>query len=193
MPVLPRRRWLLWSMAGLLAGCAGGVGAPRARVFSLAQIQTAVERQFPLRKELAYVAEWTLPAPRLHLLPDSNQLGAALTARVRSPLAATALTVQCELQWGLRYDRHDQALHATQVKVRSMRIDGLQGRAADLLQHYATLALQHVLQDLVLYRLPAREIERLHAFGLEPGAITVLPEGVRVQWVELGGQQQPGR
>ena len=64
-------------VAAGLAGCAG-LSGPRNVTLSQADLQSLVERQFPLQRRLLEVIDVNVARPSLRLLPERNRIGTDL-------------------------------------------------------------------------------------------------------------------
>jgi hypothetical protein len=70
-----------------------------------------------------------------------------------------------------------------QPRIESLALDtaaGLPPRQAELVRRMGIPLAERVLDDLVLYRVPAERLDRLKAAGYQPGTLQVTPEGVEI-------------
>ena len=162
---------------------AGEAGAAPTLTFTLAQMQALVDPHFPAEEGVAGVVALELQAPRLHLLPEINKLGAVQQARVRAPQSDRWFDARFDLRFALRYEDVDHALYATQLDITAMQLGGLKGQTVDILRQYVSGWLQLSLVEVALYRLSQADLRRMALFGMEPGPITVTDDGVRVALV----------
>lgn len=181
-----RRRSLLACGGALLAGagaCTTGDGGPRSVTLSLERLQATVARRFPQRFDMQGLLDLTLLEPNLRLLPESNRLGAALQMRADGPLLARSYAGDADVDFGLRYEAGDRTLRATALQVNALHIEGLPQRSQALLLQLVTRQVRRALQEVVLYRLRDKDLMLADTLGLQPGPITVTPEGLRVELV----------
>lgn len=183
-----RRAWLA-RMAAAAGGAALALaGAMPARAglgrsgytVSLAELLALLGERFPQRYPLAGLAELELRAPALALRPETNRLRARLPALLSGALVGTPREGVLEVEFGLRYAAPDRSLRAHGITLVALEIEGLESAAAALLQAWAPRLARRALGEVVLHRLAEKDLALLDGLGLQPGAITVTPQGLRV-------------
>jgi hypothetical protein len=183
------RRSVLGSVVLLLSlgACAGpsGGATPRYRI-STAQLEQALARRFPLRHSLRGLLRLDLEPPRLRLMPEANRLGAAFTLVAGGPALRRELQGVFDFDFGLRYEPLDQTIRAVQPRVNLLELGGLPRELADTLVAYGPVLAEHALHDMVLHRVPARDLALADTMGLQPGAITVEPGGLVIHFEPKG-------
>jgi hypothetical protein len=181
-----RRRCLLAVTAVAATACASGAGglggAPR-YTLSIAQLESAVAGRFPRRYPVAGLIDLDLQAPRLRLLPAQNRLGATMAVLASGPALRHGYTGEFDVDFGLRYEPADRTVRATGLRVNALRLDGLQPRAAELLQAYGAQLAGQSLSDVVLHQLREKDLALADGLGLQPGSITVTGQGLVVGFV----------
>lgn len=177
------RRGLLAGTLALLgsAACTTGGSGPRGMTFSLDRLQTAVATRFPQRVGTPDLLELALLSPRLRLLPEANRLGLQLDLQAGGPLIGREYGGAADVDFGLRYEARDHTLRATQLRVLALTLDELPPRTAQLARQSLNAWVRQSLAEVVVYRLRAQDLALADGLGLQPGAITVTPEGVEVQ------------
>ncbi|QXL85907.1 DUF1439 domain-containing protein [Comamonas sp. NLF-1-9] len=183
-----RRRWLAGSLAWLAgaAACTTGRGGPRSITVPLERLQAVVDGHFPRRLSAQGLLQLSVQAPRLRLLPALDHLGARLELGASSPLLARAYTGEADLDFALRYEPSDRSLRATELHLNALQLAGLPAPAEQLLRQSLADALRQSLRELVLYRLREQDLLLADTLGLQPGAISVTPEGLRIALVAKG-------
>lgn len=184
MPGLRRRHWLTGSLA-LLAGaaCTTGRGEPRSVTVPLERLQAVVDDRFPRRLSASGLLDVIVQAPRLRLLPALDHLGARVDVSASGPLLASAGSGEADLDFALRYEASDRSLRATELHLNALRLTGVPPSAEPLLRQALADGLRQSLREVVLYRLREQDLLLADTLGLQPGAITVTPEGLRVALV----------
>ncbi len=183
-----KRRLFLTLASGLALGGAacsalpGGRGQPSYKV-SLEQLQQAVARRFPLRYPVAGLLELSVRAPRLRLLPEVNRLGAEMVVEAAGPALGRSYTGGFDLEFALRYEPSDQTVRAHQLRVNSLRFSGLPPGAAESLNAYAGALAEQGLREVVVHQLRPQDLALADAMGLQPGAVTVTPQGLVIGFV----------
>ena len=145
---------------------------------SQAQLQEAVARRFPLRYPVGGLLDLHVQAPRLRLLPELNRLGTEMVVEATGPALKRSYTGMFDLDFALRYEPSDQSIRAHQLRVNSLRFDGLAARPSELLDAYGPALAAQALRELVLHQLRPQDLALPDAMGLQPDRITVTPEGL---------------
>jgi hypothetical protein len=185
-----RRAFLLAACAAAgsvtsLGACATGIFPfiPDHYTFSQRQVQDAVQRKFPYRRQVQQLFDVSLTNPVVTLLPDRNRVAVRLDAQLESPLIQQPVngvfTLSSELAW-------DGASRSVVLKSPSVDSVDMQGAAAAYGQQVGSVAALAATELLDRYPVYTFKPEQLQFAGVsyEPGAITILPHGIRVQIVE---------
>lgn len=183
-----RRRWLVRTaaLAGLAALGAAGGRAARAGLgltgytVSLAELLALLSERFPQRYPLAGLAELELRAPALALRPETNRLRARLTAVLTGAGLPAPREGTLEVEFGLRYATEDRSIRAHGIALQSLEIEGLDAATAAALQFWAPRLARRAWREVVLHRMEAKDLALLDGLGLQPGAITVTPQGLSI-------------
>ena len=187
------KRRLLLSLSGALA-LAGtrawaasdsdleSPGQARHKV-SAQQLQQAVSRRFPLHYPVAGLLDIRVEAPRLRLLPELNRLGTEMVVEAAGPALRRVYTGTFDLDFALRYESADQSIRAHQLRVNSLRFSGLAPGPSELLNAYGPALAEQSLREVVLHQLRPQDLALPAARGLEPGSITVTPQGLVIGFV----------
>lgn len=185
MPGLRRRRWLTGSLALLASAtaCTTGRGEPRSVTVALERVQAAVDGHFPRRLGAQGLLDVIVQAPRLRLLPAIDHLGARVDVSASGSLLARVYAGEADLDFALRYEASDRSLRATDLHLNALRLADVPPRAGQLLRQTLADGLRQSLREVVLYRLREQDLALADTLGLQPGAITVTPEGLRVALV----------
>ena len=77
----------------------------------------------------------------------------------------------------------DRSLRATAVRLNVLRIDGLPPRAAAVLQGLGAGLAGQALGEVVLHHLRDKDLVLADGLGMQPGPITVTPQGLRIDFV----------
>ena len=180
-----RRGWLTGGMALWLgvAACAAGQSSPRSLTFSLERLQAAVAKRFPRSYSVQRLLDVSVQAPLLSLLPAMDHIGAQLSLSASGPLLQRDYTGQADVDFALRYEPSDRSLRATELNVNALRLDDMTESGAALLQNYLADAVRKAVREVVVYRLGEDDLRLADTLGLQPGAITVTGDGLRVELV----------
>lgn len=185
-----RRRVLLAalgtvSLAVSLGACATATFPfiPDHYTFSRQQVQEAVERKFPFQRTVSQVFDVKLGNPVVGLLPDTNRVSVRLDARFASPFLQQPVDGTFTLSTELAYDSAQRAVVLKAPAVDSVNLDG---KAREYTRQIEAAAKLFAAQLLTNYPVYTFKPEQLQFSGVhyEPGTITVLANGVRVQIVE---------
>ena len=171
--------WLATTAAA--TACASAAG-PSYRV-SAEQLQEVLAQRFPLRYEVRGLFDFNVQAPRLRLLPQLNRIASAMAIEAAGPALRRSYAGEFDLDFGLRYEPSDQSIRAHSLRVHSLRLPGLPPQAAAVVEGYGSALAQQAFLEVVLHRLRPRDLALADAMGLQPGAITVTPQGLVVGFV----------
>lgn len=166
---------------GLLAGCAG-FGGPRTVEVSEAQLVALMSRSFPRSQRYLDLFDVTLGTPRVRLIPVQNRIGTELAYSLGSSvLSERQMQGTLGLTYGLRFEPSDATVLLAGVKVERFDLSGLPRAYAGRAHQLGALLAENLFQDLVVHRLDAADMRRLEGRGLKPGALSVVPGGLRLQ------------
>ncbi|CAG9189317.1 putative transmembrane protein [Paraburkholderia tropica] len=189
-PSATRRAFLLAACAAAgtamsLGACATGIFPfiPDHYTFSRDQVQEAVQRKFPYHRSVQQLFEVALTNPVVTLLPDRNRVAVHVDAHLASPLMQQPVDGAFTLSSELAYDAASRS-----VVLRSPSVDSvdMQGSAAGYAQQVNAVAALAATQLLANYPVYTFKPDQLQFAGVnyEPGTITILTNGIRVQIVE---------
>ncbi|SAL18854.1 DUF1439 domain-containing protein [Caballeronia telluris] len=190
--VAPTRRRLLFAAlaSAVTLGWAPLVHAasifpfiPDHYTFTQQQVQEAVARKFPLQRTASQIFDVVLSNPLVGLAPDRNRVTVRLDARLSTPFMPNPVNGVFTLSSQLAYDA---ASHS--VILMSPTVDDAQvtGQAAQYRQQINAAGALIATQLLDRYPIYTFKPEQLQFAGVnyEPGTITVLTNGIRVQILE---------
>lgn len=171
------------SLFGALTACASSPLPAGLNSTTIAESQLAslLARAFPYTRQFSGLADLTLQSPRLRLLPHTNRLGTELDLLLAERLAGTRYSGRMDLDYGLRFDATEGAIRMNDVRVNRLDIDQVPRAQQALLAQYAPQVAERLLNNLVLYRLPAERLALARQLGLTVSALRVLPEGLRIE------------
>ncbi|AJG24929.1 putative transmembrane protein [Cupriavidus basilensis] len=149
--------------------------------FSRQELQDAVDKRFPARLRYAQVLDVQLTQPRLLLDEANNRVTTRMDAQVSNTLLpAPPINGTLSLSSGLRYDPAKRAVLLDNPSVERVQVAGMPAQYGEQLNAIGAVVAQQLLRDYPLYTFKPEE---LHVAGkdVEPGAITVLADGIKVQ------------
>ncbi|WP_277186365.1 DUF1439 domain-containing protein [Caballeronia sp. BR00000012568055] len=187
-----RRRFLLNALSLSVFGIASTSYAasifpfiPDHYTFSQSQVQDAVARKFPIQRTASQIFDVVLSNPVVGMSPDRNRVTVHVDARLATPFMPNPVSGAFTLSTQLGYDAQSRS-----VILVSPTVDNAQfsGDAAPYNQQIANVGAQLAAQLLDRYPIHTFKPEELQFAGVsyEPGTITVLTNGIRVQIVEKG-------
>lgn len=179
-----RRHCMAAGVLWLAGACASGYGEGRSITVALARVKETVNTRFPREFRVLNLLRFVLQAPRLSTLPQHNALEAALPIRANGPLLGREYPARAIVRFMLRYEASDRTLRATDLSLRELQTPDLPPAAAAELGPQLTSAVQRAMDgEVVLYRLQDKDLALMDNLGLQPGRITVVQEGLRVELV----------
>jgi len=87
------------------------------------------------------------------------------------------------LGYALRFEPTDGSIRLVQPRVESVEFDAGPGALSprdESTQRIVVALAERLLDDLVLYRVPAERLNMLRAMGYRPGTLQVTPAGVEI-------------
>jgi hypothetical protein len=183
-----KRRSFLSSGARFTFGTLGFSGAramaqPSYRV-SAGQLQRMMAERFPVRYPVANLFDLEFDTPRLRMVPELNRLAGDFAVHAAGPALRRSHAGSFEVDFRLRYEASDRSVRAHDLRAHSFRLPGLAPQALALLDAYGQALAQQALLEVVLHRLGARDLALADAMGLQPGEITVTPDGLVIAFVD---------
>jgi hypothetical protein len=159
-----------------------GHTAPGSKVFTVApeQMQEAVAKRFPVKKRLADLIDITVVQPRLALLPEANRLGTDVDLDFLDRLGGRSYKGTMSLDYGLRFERSDNSVRMTGVRVKSVRLANVPPAYNELLTQTMPQLAEQLLTDYAVHTFTAQDMMLVSGLGFEPGEIRVTPQGLRV-------------
>ena len=166
----------------LLIGCAALAPGPRTVEISEAKLVELISRQFPFNSRYLELFDVSLSAPQVRLMPAENRIGTAFSYSLGSLLlGARPFQGRLDLSYGLRFEPADNTVRLSQVRVEGFDVPGVPPLYASRANRLGALLAESLLQDLMIYRLKPEDLQAARGWGYQPGALTVLPGGLRLQ------------
>lgn len=170
-------------VAAGLAGCAG-LSGPRNVTLSQADLQSLVERQFPLQRRLLEVIDVNVARPSLRLLPERNRIGTDLDLAASERLTGRSVRGNLSLDYALRYEPSDASIRLSQVRVQEAQLDFGSGPLAPSSARLGALLAERMLDDFVVYRADAERLKQVQRLGIQAADIVVTARGVELRFAE---------
>lgn len=166
----------------VLSACASMRTAPRQVDVSEKQLLDLVSRQFPLQRRYLELFEVSLSDPSLRLMPKENRVGTRLNFAASTLLnRAQPWAGQMELSYALRYQASDLTVRLNAVRLENFQLAGVPSSYAQALSGAGTQLAENLLQDLVVHRFKPEDLRRVDGMGYQPGSLTVVSGGLRLQ------------
>ncbi len=186
MTHITSRRRLLAGGGGLavllLAGCAALAPGPRTIEISEAKLVELISRQFPFNSRYLELFDVSLSAPQVRLMPAENRIGTAFSYSLGSLLlGARPFQGRLDLSYGLRFEPTDNSVRLSQVRVEGFEVPGVPPLYASRANRLGAVLAESLLQDMMIYRLKPEDLQAARGWGYQPGALNVLPGGLRLQ------------
>lgn len=180
---MPRRAFVSALSTLWFAGCAV-LDGPTSFTVTPQELETLLEKRFPLDRRMLEVLDVTVSTPRLRLLPDRNRLATELEVSTRDRLFGNSWRGRLALDAALRWEGADATLRLQGVRVHEFSFDGAEafGRR-DQAERLAALLAERVLEDFTVYRPSPERLARLQRLGVAPGAVNVTRSGVQITFV----------
>nr|WP_315596297.1 DUF1439 domain-containing protein [uncultured Cupriavidus sp.] len=148
--------------------------------FSKAELQSAVEQRFPTTLRYGELVSVKLSHPRLVLDEGSNRVITQMDAAMTNTLIPSPpINGTMALNSGIRYDTTRRAVLLDNPTVQDVQVQGM-SQYSQQLNAIGAVVAEQLLKDYPLYTFKPDEL-RFNGKDVEPGAITVAPDGIRVQ------------
>lgn len=148
--------------------------------FSRGQMQDALARKFPFQRRFLGFFDVTLSNPQVSLDPARNRIAIQADARVESGLFREPLTGPLAVSSGLHYDAPTRSIRLDQPSVDRFDLQNVPGGVGPQISAIGSLIAGQLLNDYAVYTFKPEQL-KVAGIAVEPGTITVLPEGVHVQ------------
>ena len=166
----------------LLAGCAALAPRPRTVEISEVQLVELINRQFPFSSRYLELFDVSLSAPRVRLMPTEDRIGTAFSYSLGSLLLGSrSFQGELALSYGLRFEPSDHTVRLSQVRVEDFEVPGVPSAYASRASRLGVLLAENLLKDLVIHRLKPEDLQAARGWGYQPGALSVVPGGLRLQ------------
>jgi Protein of unknown function (DUF1439) len=193
-PAAPaRRRFLRAALTGCsvlgitlsLAACASPTFPfmPSHYTFSQQQVQEAVQRKFPYQRTVSQLFDVALSNPVVGMLPDANRVSVKLDARFASPLLQQPVDGVFTLSSELAYDAASRSVILKSPTVDNVSVNGQAQMYTQQINSAAALLATQLLTNYPIYTFKPEQLQ-FAGVHYEPGTITILTNGIRVQIVE---------
>ncbi|MDO9278410.1 MAG: DUF1439 domain-containing protein [Polaromonas sp.] len=157
--------------------------APRSVNVSAERLQQAIAQRFPIKQRLAEVIELEVLPPRLSLLATSNRLATDIDLNVADRLLGGNYSGSIALDFGLRFEPNDNTIRMTGARVNRVSLAGVPEPYQTAITRNAPRLAERLFDNRVLHQFSDKDLSLVNGLGLEPGEITVTPNGLRVSLV----------
>lgn len=180
-----RRRWLAAAGIATAAAATGWLAAcgvfGNEYTFSQAQLQAALERKFPFSKRYMELFDIQLTNPQLLLDAARNRVTIQFDAAVDNRLFfRQPLNGRFALDSALRYDPPSRSLVLQDPEVKQFDVQGMPSQYSRQLNALGGILAEQLLQGYPLYTFKPEQLS-FAGTHVEPGTITVLPDGINVK------------
>ena len=158
--------------------------SPGSRTINISEARLAelIGGQFPFNSRYLELFDVSLGAPQVRLMPAQNRIGTAFSYSLGSLLLGSRqFQGQLDLSYGLRFEPADNTVRLSQVRVEGFEVPGVPSAYASRANRLGALLAENVLQNLVIHRLKPEDLQAARGWGYQPGALSVVPGGLRLQ------------
>jgi len=149
--------------------------------FARADLQNAIATQFPRKLRYMEMFDVNLTNPRLSLNEKTNRLITTVDAQIDNKLLMNKpVTGTLSMSSALKYDPAARAVKLDAPAVEKVDIAGVPAQYAPQLNAIGNAAAEQVLKDYPVYTFKPEQLE-MNGKRFEPGTITVLSDGVKVE------------
>jgi hypothetical protein len=163
-------------LAGVASGCASLLG-PRSFTVSEAQLRERLAAQFPVDRRLLELLDLHMAEPRVSLKPDLNRIEVAFDLRLDERLSRRSFPTTIALDTALFYDPAQAAVRMVDVRMRSLRVDGLPVALAGTLETLGAPLAEQLLEGTPVYRFTPEQLRNAEGRGYRPESRGGTPPG----------------
>jgi len=156
------------------------VAAPPGLQVSQAMLAQSVAQRFPVRYPVPGLLNLDVQVPRLRLLPEQNRLAADMAIHAAGPALNRIHNGSFEVDFLLRYEASDRTVRAHRLRFDRLRFPTLAPAVVEMLNTYAPMLAQQVLNEVVLHQLSPQELAMADALNMQPDSITVTDQGLLI-------------
>ncbi|MDO9571756.1 MAG: hypothetical protein Q7J58_20595 [Hydrogenophaga sp.] len=169
-------------LTGGLVGCSMLPLGPRSIHVSEAKLAAMIGDQFPFNSRYLELFDVVLERPQVRLMPAENRIGTAMAYRIDASLLGMRPTQgRLDLSYSLRFEPADQTVRLTQVRVERFDVPGVAPSIAPRVNRLGGFLAEALLKDFVIHRLKPEDLRTAQGWGYQPGALEVVPGGLRLQ------------
>lgn len=168
------------AIAAVLVACMPTGWTGDGYTFSRSQMQDALAHKFPFQRRFLGFFDVTLTNPQITLDPARNRIAIQADAQVESGLFRQPLTGPLAVSSGLHYDAPTRSIRLDQPAVDRFDLQNVPGGVGPQISAIGSLVAGQLLSDYAVYTFKPEQL-KVAGVAVEPGTITVLPEGVHVQ------------
>ena len=150
------------------------------KVYTDRELAYANSKRFPYQQKLADVLDLKIMSPRLALLPDTNRIGTELDLNLLERIGGRTYTGTMALDYGLRFERSDNTVRMTGVRVSSVRLNDVPEPFNGAISRHMPRMAEQLLSNYALHTFSDQDMSFVSGLGFEPGEIKVTPKGLRV-------------
>lgn len=144
-------------------------------------LMRAVSQRFPATLRYGQLISVVLTNPRLVFDPQANRVTTEVDAQMSNVLLQGApIKGMLAISGALKYDPVKKAVLLDNPNVERVSVDGVPAEYGQPLNAIAKIAATQVLDQYPIYTFKPEQL-RYAGRDVEPGAITVLPDGIKVE------------
>jgi len=145
-------------------------------------LHEALSARFPVRFGIPGLAQLQVSALQLLMLPARNKLGASLRAEASGSGIEATQPGTVDVVFALRYEGGDQTIRAYEPEIIGIDWPGLAPESLQAVQAMLPRMAREAMAEVVLHRFTARELALPDTMGFEPETLTVVDDGVLVEF-----------
>lgn len=144
-------------------------------------IETAIDKRFPTTLNYGQLLSVALAHPQIGFNPQANRITTQVDAQVQNVLLqGQPLAGVLAISSALKYDPVKRAVLLDNPNVERVDLNGMPAAYSQQLTSVGGSVAQQVLNQYPIYTFKPEQL-RYGGRDVEPGAITVLPDGIKVE------------
>lgn len=164
---------------GLLAACANGFLVPSSYSFTTQQMQTALNKKFPIEKDYSHLISIQLLAPKISTQADTQRIVLQFASQIDVLGNQSPIQGMTTVSSGLAYHADTHTIALSHPQLDSQRLDGVSSTVVATVSQLMATAIHDRLEGAVVYTLSPEQLQ-LWGQHVEPDHLEVTAQGVTV-------------
>ena len=163
----------------LLTGCAGNPLKPSSVSFTTAEMQTALDKKFPVDKKYLGIFDLTISHPSVQPRPANKRIAVQFDTQIYTLGYNAILNSTVNLTTNLAYDTIKHSIVLKDPRLEKISFAGISSAQAEGLNQIAAILVREQLDGAAVYNFKPEQL-RLLGMNITPERIEITDTGVTV-------------